>query len=123
MQPDVREYLAAERTLLAYLRTSIAMMGFGFVVARFSLFLQELQTLGIRSAHAAEHTPSSWVGSAIVLAGVLLNLLAVAEYRAMVRTLNAANQVDWRASRLAPASTLFMAVLGLALAVYLICHR
>ena len=44
------DYLAAERTVLAWIRTGLALMGFGFVVARFGLFLQSLQ--------AAEHAPS-----------------------------------------------------------------
>ncbi|HET6326866.1 MAG TPA: DUF202 domain-containing protein [Planctomycetaceae bacterium] len=39
---DPRVYFAAERTLLAWVRTGLAMMGFGFVVARFGLFLREL---------------------------------------------------------------------------------
>jgi putative membrane protein len=37
------DYLAAERTFLAWIRTGPALMGFGFVVARFGLFLQSLQ--------------------------------------------------------------------------------
>ena len=39
---DPRVYFAAERTLLAWVRTGLAMMEFGFVVARFGLFLREL---------------------------------------------------------------------------------
>jgi putative membrane protein len=37
---DPRAYLAEDRTFLAWIRTSIALMGFGFVVARFCLFLR-----------------------------------------------------------------------------------
>jgi putative membrane protein len=40
--PDPRIYMAAERTFLAWIRTGIAFMGFGFVVARFGLFLPRL---------------------------------------------------------------------------------
>lgn len=39
---DSRTYMAAERSFLAWIRTGIALMGFGFVVARFGLFLHEL---------------------------------------------------------------------------------
>jgi uncharacterized membrane protein YidH (DUF202 family) len=47
------DYLAVERTLLAWIRTGLALMGFGFVVARFGLFLQEFQV--------AQHTQSGAV--------------------------------------------------------------
>jgi putative membrane protein len=39
---SLSDYLAAERTLLAWISTGLALMGFGFVVARFGLFLQQL---------------------------------------------------------------------------------
>ena len=39
------DYLAAERTFLAWIRTGLALMGFGFVVARFGLFLRMLQAV------------------------------------------------------------------------------
>jgi putative membrane protein len=42
---DLRDYLAAERTFLAWTRPGLALMGFGFVVARFGLFLQQLQVI------------------------------------------------------------------------------
>jgi len=39
---DLRDYLAEERTFLGWVRTGIALMGFGFVVARFGIFLEQL---------------------------------------------------------------------------------
>src|ERR1035438_6005312 len=57
---SLSDYLAAERTLLAWIRTGLALMGFGFVVARFGLFLQQLQimqsALPEHSFRSEEHT-------------------------------------------------------------------
>ena len=51
-QPDdPRVRFAAERTLLAWMRTGLALMGFGFVVARFGLFLREIAAAGHVTAH------------------------------------------------------------------------
>jgi len=44
--PSVSDYLAAERTFLARIRTGIAFMGLGFVIAHFGLFLEWLTLLG-----------------------------------------------------------------------------
>ena len=49
---DFPDYLAAERTFLAWLRTGLALMGFGFVVDRFGLFLRQLE-----AEHRARHRP------------------------------------------------------------------
>src|ERR687885_1337576 len=50
------QFLANERTFLAWLRTSIAIIGLGFVVARFSLFLREF---GFVISQGSGHTNSS----------------------------------------------------------------
>ena len=42
MRPNLREHQANERTFLAWLRTSIAIIAFGFVLERFSLFVKYL---------------------------------------------------------------------------------
>lgn len=65
---DPRVLFAAERTLLAWQRSAIALMGFGFVVERFGLFLQ-------MATHQAE---SSGQRSFSLAAGVLLLLLGAA---------------------------------------------
>ena len=72
---DFRNYLAAERTLLAWIRTGLALMGFGFVVARFGLFLQQLQIA--RYAPSAQPDGLSlWFGTALIGAGVAVNLFS-----------------------------------------------
>lgn len=61
--PRVR--LAGERTLLAWIRTGLALMGFGFVVARFGMFLRELAVSGGNVAPATTGL-SLWIGTAMV---------------------------------------------------------
>jgi len=64
---DLRDRLAAERTFLAWIRTGIALMAFGFVVARFGLFLQRLQI--IQQVPAAQPLGiSRWFGTALIVA-------------------------------------------------------
>ena len=74
---DPRIAFAAERTLLAWLRTGIALMGFGFVVARFGLFLREMARDGAPSSHG---TGASGVGVVLVLVGIALNVWASARH-------------------------------------------
>jgi uncharacterized membrane protein YidH (DUF202 family) len=55
---DLRDYLAEERTFLAWIRTGLTLMGFGFVVARFGLFLQMMQiTRGDRRSAVPRTVP------------------------------------------------------------------
>jgi len=63
---DPRVYFAAEWTLLAWVRTGLAMMGFGFVVARFGLFLRELAA--VPGMPHQKHTGFSlWMGTTLVV--------------------------------------------------------
>ncbi len=61
---DPRIYMAAERTLLAWIRTGLALMGFGFVVARFGLFLREMEAVG--RSPVTRTAFSVWFGTALV---------------------------------------------------------
>lgn len=80
LEHDPRVYFAAERTLLAWIRTGLAMMGFGFVVARFGLFLRELAVARGENV-AAAGGGSLWAGTALVLVGVLVNVHAAVAHR------------------------------------------
>lgn len=85
-----REHQANERTFLAWLRTSIALIGFGFAIARFGLFLQQLQiTLTPQSAGVHPFLNSSNLGLSLVILGIVTILVAAWHY----------NQVFWQIER------------------------
>ena len=90
---DLRNFLAAERTFLAWIRMGLALMGFGFVVARFGLFLQELQ-VGQHSFPAQPYGLSLWFGTALIAAGVVLYLLSGTHHIPLVRELERGGPVS-----------------------------
>ena len=116
------DYLAAERTFLAWIRTGLALMGFGFVVARFGLFLQALQ-VGQLKYQAGSYGPSFWFGTGLIVLGVAVNLFCAWNHIRLVHDLNQGGPASHRPSRLALAVAVILAAFGLAMAVYLISVR
>ncbi len=117
---DIREHLAAERTLLAYVRTSLALMGFGFVVARFGLFLRVMEA---RDPAALDAPPpfGAWFGTALVVVGILASAGGGWAYLREMRRLNrrAAGE-GYPASRLAVFLAVALSAIGVAMAIYLV---
>ena len=76
---SVSDYLANERTYLAWLRTGIAMIGLGFVVAKFGLAIRALT--GISAIPETTYHFSSIIGIALTFAGGLMLLLAFKRFK------------------------------------------
>jgi len=115
----LRDYLAEERTFLAWIRTGLTLMGFGFVVARFGLFLQVMQiTRG--DATPPRHGLSPWFGTAFIVCGVAINLLAIRQHVLTVRVLNRGELPERGPALKAMVLALFLAIVGGAMAIYLI---
>jgi putative membrane protein len=118
MPADPNTYFAEERTFLAWIRTGIALMGFGFVVARFGLFLRELASL--RTLPQLETSSLSVpLGTALLAAGVLVNILASVRHVHIVRALNSGEPIVTKPSTMGIVIALVLAAAGLSMAVYL----
>ena len=116
---DFRDYLAQERTFLAWIRTGIALMGFGLVVAQFELFADKPHI----TQHASgvhPHGPSLWFGTALVAIGVAVHLFSAWRYTCLVGALSRGQFVHRSVSKQGVIVALFLALLGIAITIYLI---
>ena len=107
--------------MLAWIRTGLALMGFGFVVARFGLFLREIGSvtdIPLRSTGF-----SLWTGTALVLAGVIVNVASTVQYIRIIRDLNEGREITSRPSALGVAMAALLSLVGLGMAVYLLVVR
>jgi putative membrane protein len=121
-EQDPRVYFAAERTFLAWIRTGLGLMGIGFAVSRFGLFLRQITA-------AESHLPtrstglSLWSGVALVALGVLVNLIAVYRHIQLVHQLSSGTWQPGRVSRDAVVLSLILAAIGIAMTIYLTLVR
>ena len=118
---DPRIYFAAERTFLAWIRTGLGLMGVGFAVARFGLFLRQMQQNPISAAHATGASVPS--GVALVALGVIVNVGAVVHH---VRTVRELRSGTWKAGQVSTGAVvlaLVLALVGVGMAIYLLFLR
>jgi uncharacterized protein (DUF302 family)/uncharacterized membrane protein YidH (DUF202 family) len=118
---SLADYLAAERTFLAWIRTGLALMGFGFVVARFALFLQQLHFL--QGELSTESYGSLWFGTVLIVVGVFVTAFAGWRHLRLVRALDHGEKSYFQPTIQLVAIAFFLALAGAAMAIYLVSLR
>ena len=113
---DPRVYFAAERTLLAWLRTGIAVMGVGFLVARFGLFLRMIRH---ETAEVQPYWHTTLLGVGFVLLGALGIAVAGVQFMRFLRMLGPSERPPNYWVGLGMWYAFITAALGLVLAGYL----
>ncbi len=125
---DPRTYFAEERTFLAWIRTGLGLMGVGFAVSRFGLFLREFQqqqALSLHSPQTTIHTTGASVygGVGLVILGTIVNIGSIVRHVQVTRELKShtwtAGRLSWGAILLA----LILSIFGVGIGIYLLLLR
>jgi putative membrane protein len=121
--PDPRVFFASERTLLAWVRTGVAIVGLGFVVSRFGLFLHLIALQSPARAPRTESLASGILGLSFVLFGAAAIGVATIQHGRFISTLPEHDRPAeysrhwalWLSALVSIASVLLAGYLGLTL--------
>lgn len=115
---NISDHLANERTFLAWIRTAIGIMAFGFVVVKFSLFVKQLSIILGKEQVIHSRGYSAVIGILLVASGAVTTLMAYIRYR---RTEQQINKADFRnSSWLLSLLAIFIILISLLLICYVV---
>jgi putative membrane protein len=114
------DHAANERTFLAWVRTAIAVMAFGFVIERFDLFLQvAAPQLALKQAAPHGQMIANMAGLAFIGIGVVMIVIAGIRFRKTAKDIETDDTVPSPGERSDMALAVLLVLLGLALFLYL----
>jgi putative membrane protein len=113
---DRRVHMANERTFLAWIRTSISIMAFGFVVEKFSLFVKQV------SFYLGKETTPPPAGYSTVIGIILVGLGAVMGVLAFVRYKSVQRQIEEDTYSRSPVLSVLLALSVLVIGVFLVLY-
>jgi putative membrane protein len=110
--------MAAERTFLAWIRTGVALLAFGFVVARFGIFLRQVALGGV--APAGGPGVSLYAGLGLVGTGVAVCIVSAIRHTRYIRAIDAGRFRGSFSFTFAFALVALLSLVGVTLAVLLV---
>ncbi len=113
---DPRVLFAAERTLLAWNRTSISIMAFGFVIERFGLFLK---IIGTEESKIFHRQISFIIGEAFILLASFLAIYSIAQHKRILRTIKTVEMPDGYNLSTGMVANGVIGALGMIMSAYL----
>lgn len=121
MIQNFSDHAANERTFLAWVRTAIAVMAFGFLVERFDLFMQiAVRDFGTHAPHVALPAAGHVAGLVLIVAGVAMVAVSAARFVFIAKKLDSDTVHGHFGSRLDIALAVMLGLLGCALFIYLL---
>jgi putative membrane protein len=119
----LQQYLANQRTFLSWVRTSIALIGLGFAIERFSIFLQQFRLIANpdtagNAASASAHEYSALVGIGMIVVGTGLVIYALKNYLDSNKTIASGRYMPKNAIIFAASATIMG--LGIIMIIFLI---
>jgi putative membrane protein len=120
---DPRIFFAAERTLLAWVRTGITIIALGFVVSRFGLFLRLLAAQADAKSGGSGMHFGAVLGIAFVLLGASCIAVAAVQHQRFVATLPEPDLPQSYSRLFAVALSFVLSGLGIGLAAYMVMSQ
>lgn len=115
---NTRDHLANERTFLAWIRTSIAMMGFGFVIVKFTLFIKQISFFLQKPLPVSSHGYASVIGILLVASGAFVALFSFLRFKRTEKQIINSNYSP--SNFMTIALTVSIIIIGIFLVIYLI---
>jgi len=113
-----RDHLANERTFLAWVRTGVAFVVFGFAIGRFAIAIRQWMQMQGQAHVVLTSGLSVWLGTVAILAGVLVSMAGLVRYRRTREQIDSGNFQP--AGFIIDLVGIVTALFGLALAAYLV---
>lgn len=118
MIPHFNDHAANERTYLAWVRTAISVMAFGFLLERFDIFLIYASRMADKASEGLHTRASQWLGLTLLIVGALMIVGATLRFYRNRRAIEASETTLYGATWTARGMAILLVVMAIFLTLY-----